>query len=230
MILQKIVKLYGIGVQLLHLIVVRIFFGQLDLEADDVTVLNLTLRKGSLKLELLNHTGLDLFKHLNLCRWRPAHKLVDSRDQVAHLHVSLHVHSRDTQQALPRRVKVLEENHNRIVPSHRIQVRHGQTVGVQNFHKEAQVVLTRCHAIPDHFQRETRIVFRYDCIRTHRLVLAVDQNPQPHYLLRQLKVVRESRLEAHKWLVLKHSESRQVRGAPYAVVKRGKIKALVGAE
>ena len=58
-ILQEVVELLWVRVQSLGLEIVNFFIGDVNLEADDISVLNFALGEGVLRLHKLNHPRFD---------------------------------------------------------------------------------------------------------------------------------------------------------------------------
>lgn len=62
-------------------------------------------------------------------------------------------------------------------------------------------------------------------IRSNRLVLPVDQNPEPEITLVDLVVSGNPRLEGRKCLGLEYSESSEIGGRQVLFIKRGEVEA-----
>jgi hypothetical protein len=64
-------------------------------------------------------------------------------------------------------------------------------------------------------------------VRSHSLVLPVDQDPQSDLIFRVIKMLSDTGLERAISLVLEDAECRQIRGWPVALVETGQVKPFV---
>jgi len=124
---QHLVELLWVRTRSLGLKLESFLMGYLDLEADDISVLDVTLCEGVPRLHGLDHVGFDFLREgmsnqrvasdgdrsicylveLQQCPRHPLHPLVNDRDEVAHLARIWYIYLASSGERLLRGVEML---------------------------------------------------------------------------------------------------------------------------
>jgi hypothetical protein len=172
--LQEVVELRSAGVQSLCLGISDFLLTDVNLEANDISVLNFALREGRPRLHELDHASFDFLIKLQRRRRWPSHLLANQTVEISDLLVLANKDFALTEQRLAADVEPLQENHDRGVL--RVGVCSGEFGGIRVMVEvQSEVVSAGGHVGADVVHGLVSVMIlavRYRCCSSFSLLLA----------------------------------------------------------